>query len=165
KNGSPHRFFLWDGDNIAAVIAGTGTQELAEFSYYGMDDLHAWMTSDSVWYAHSDPTGSVIALTDSAQTVRRQYIFNAFGGVYSCIGCDTYRWKGAFWFGPDVNIYYMRHRWYEPSTGRFLSEDPLGQSPALNPYSFARNDPVNAADPTGLRFTTCQDVEWCATFG
>jgi hypothetical protein len=44
----------------------------------------------------------------------------------------------------------MRARWYEPRTGRFLSEDPIGLAGGINPYAFAGSDAVNTADPTGL---------------
>jgi hypothetical protein len=49
-----------------------------------------------------------------------------------------------------VDLYYMRARWYEPRTGRFLSEDPVGLEGGINPYAYAGNDPVNLSDPTGL---------------
>src|SRR3989442_2071900 len=45
-------------------------------------------------------------------------------------------------------MYYMRARWFEPSTGRFLSEDPLAGG--LNRYLYSGNDPINGQDPTGL---------------
>jgi hypothetical protein len=51
-----------------------------------------------------------------------------------------------------VELYYMRNRWYEPRTGRFLSEDPIGLAGGINPYGFAGADPVNKADPTGLAY-------------
>jgi hypothetical protein len=52
--------------------------------------------------------------------------------------------------GPEVELYYMRNRWYEPQTGRFLSEDPIGLAGGINPYAFAGLDPVSGRDPTGL---------------
>ena len=44
----------------------------------------------------------------------------------------------------------LRARWYDPMSGRFLSEDPLGLAGGWNPYAFAGNDPVNYSDPSGL---------------
>lgn len=61
------------------------------------------------------------------------------------------RFKGALWFGDaGVELYYMRNRWYEPKSGRFLAEDPLGVEAGLNQYVFAMDDPVGRRDPTGL---------------
>ncbi len=45
---------------------------------------------------------------------------------------------------------YSRNRYYDPATGRFTQEDPIGLAGGLNLYGFARGDPVNFADPFGL---------------
>jgi RHS repeat-associated protein len=48
----------------------------------------------------------------------------------------------------------MGARVYDPVIGRFLSRDPLliaGSATTSNPYAFAVNDPINAADPSGLQ--------------
>ena len=63
---------------------------------------------------------------------------------------DRARFKGALWLGPQVDVYFMRARWYEPKSGRFLSEDPIGPEGGLNPYVYAADDPVNLSDPEGL---------------
>ena len=48
---------------------------------------------------------------------------------------------------------YYHARYYDPRLGRFLSPDTLVPDPAnpqdLNRYSYVRNNPVNATDPTG----------------
>ena len=47
-------------------------------------------------------------------------------------------------------IHYGVIRWYEPVTGRWLSNDPIGISGGLNQYVFVDNNPVNMRDPLGL---------------
>ena len=47
-------------------------------------------------------------------------------------------------------LMYMRSRYYDPQTGRFTQEDPIGLAGGLNVYGFAGGDPVNFADPFGL---------------
>lgn len=49
-----------------------------------------------------------------------------------------------------VELYYMRNRWYEPRTGRFLSEDPIGLEGGINLYAFGAADPINRRDASGL---------------
>lgn len=44
----------------------------------------------------------------------------------------------------------MRNRNYDPLSGRFTQEDPIGLAGGLNVYGFAGGDPVNYADPFGL---------------
>lgn len=48
-------------------------------------------------------------------------------------------------------------RWYDPITGRWLSNDPIGISGGLNQYVFCGNNPVNFVDPFGTR-TIWQDA-------
>jgi RHS repeat-associated protein len=52
-------------------------------------------------------------------------------------------------------LVWLRARLYDPATRGFLSPDPLpppiGAAWAHNPYGYAANDPVNAADPLGLQ--------------
>jgi len=45
---------------------------------------------------------------------------------------------------------YMRNRYYDPATGRFTQEDPLGLAGGLNLYGYAGGDPINFSDPFGL---------------
>jgi RHS repeat-associated protein len=45
---------------------------------------------------------------------------------------------------------YMRNRYYDPETGRFTQEDPIGIAGGLNLYGYANGDPVNFSDPFGL---------------
>ena len=56
--------------------------------------------------------------------------------------------------GSQTGLYYLRARYYDPSTGRFLSKDPLpassSMSPLANPYSYALSNPLALIDPTGL---------------
>lgn len=47
-------------------------------------------------------------------------------------------------------LVYMRHRSYDPSTGSFTQEAPIGMAGGMNRYQYAGSDPVNYADPFGL---------------
>jgi RHS repeat-associated protein len=101
--------------------------------------------------------GNVIALTDTAKVLKRSYDYDAWGQPTGgtdwagLSGADRARFKGALWFGEGgTELHYMRNRWYEPKTGRFLSEDPIWLDGGINLYTFAGNDPINAWDPRGL---------------
>ena len=56
-------------------------------------------------------------------------------------------------FDSDLSLYYLRARYYNPNTGRFLSRDPLEGDPtdpqSLHKYLYAGGDPVNRIDPSG----------------
>lgn len=164
SGGSPAAYLLWDGSNLLAELTSTGTGVVAEYSYYpGMDRLHALVVSGTRYYGHADGLGNVIALTDEAGALQRFLAYDDWGQVTSSAdpsgifgNKDRARWKGALWFGPETDIYYMRNRWYEPATGRFISEDPLGLAGGINPTVFAGGNPVDGSDPDGL----CKKWVW-----
>jgi RHS repeat-associated protein len=56
-------------------------------------------------------------------------------------------------YDSDLGLYYLRARYYNPNTGRFLSRDPEDGDPTdpktLHKYLYAGGDPVNGLDPTG----------------
>jgi RHS repeat-associated protein len=47
-------------------------------------------------------------------------------------------------------LLFRRNRYYDPQTGQFTQEDPIGLAGGLNLYGFADGDPVNFSDPFGL---------------
>ena len=65
---------------------------------------------------------------------------------------QTFSWQGSLLQKKrDVSgLTYARNRMYDPQTGRFTQEDPIGLAGGLNAYGFADGDPVNASDPFGL---------------
>jgi RHS repeat-associated protein len=66
-------------------------------------------------------------------------------------------WGPSFYRGEqydsDLALYYLRARYYNPATGRFMSRDPEDHSRRnpneLHKYLYAHGDPINAVDPTG----------------
>jgi len=52
-------------------------------------------------------------------------------------------------YGPIGKHY--RARYYDPTIGRFISEDPIGFDAGANFYGYVENNPINSVDPSGLR--------------
>jgi len=72
----------------------------------------------------------------------------------------------------ESGLQFKRNRYYDPASGGFTQEDPIGLAGGLNLYGFAAGDPVNGSDPFGLcTFThssqSClQDLaDWAAKGG
>ncbi len=59
----------------------------------------------------------------------------------------TPQWRDRYldWSG----FYYSGNRYYEPTSGRFLSADPLGHDASLSLYDYCAGDPVDGVDPDG----------------
>jgi RHS repeat-associated protein len=93
-------------------------------------------------------------LTDSAESISDTYTYDAFGRLISSSGgtANTYLYTGAQ-FDPNIGFYYLRARYSDPSTGRFLTQDPFPGSifepVSLHHYLYANADPVNNLDPSG----------------
>ena len=51
---------------------------------------------------------------------------------------------------PPLPYRMMGHRYYDPSSGRFISRDPIGQDGGSNEYGFTDNNPVMRHDDVGL---------------
>ncbi len=64
----------------------------------------------------------------------------------------TYGWWGSLLTSQSdaSGLKYQRNRFYDPSTGQFTQQDPIGLRGGRNLYAFAGADPVNFRDPFGL---------------
>jgi len=86
---------------------------------------------------------SVRHLTDSAGAVTDSYEYDAYGNEVASTGStpNAYLYRGER-YGADLGLYYLRARWYNPVTRRFMTRDPYQGSiydPAsLHRYNYAR---------------------------
>ena len=114
--------------------------------------------SDSKFY-HSD-LKNMVAQTASNETVSGTNEYDAFGNIIDYSGT----WSGQFAYGgvfgyqsdDDSGLMLLGHRYYDASTGRFLSRDPVGDGG--NWYVYCRNNPVRYQDENGLIFSEAVDL-------
>jgi RHS repeat-associated protein len=57
--------------------------------------------------------------------------------------------KAAPFTEPASGLVYFRDRWYDASTGTWLTPDSYGTIDSSNLYAYCANDPVNCSDPSG----------------
>ncbi|MEW6364570.1 MAG: RHS repeat-associated core domain-containing protein [Acidobacteriota bacterium] len=108
------------------------------------------------YYLVKDGLGTVRELrnywTGSGQ-VTTALTYDSFGQILSPTNPtdQTYAFTGRE-FDAESNSFFLRARSYEPRTGRFTAEDPLGHIPRVpltSFYAYSLNRPVTFADPLG----------------
>ena len=124
---------------------------------YGLQRISEDQVINGAWtpsFYGYDGFGTVRQLTNSAGTVTDTYEYDAYGNFFTKTGTtpNNYLYRGEQ-FDTDLGLYYLRARYYNPATGRFMSRDPKAGNrfdPAsLHRYLYASGDPINKIDPRG----------------
>jgi RHS repeat-associated protein len=143
--------YVYDGDNLVETLDGNGNVVSRYTQGLGIDEPLAVYENGTTSYYHADGLGSVVALTGSDGSVAVKYDYLSFGDPYSASNSLTsaFRYTGRE-YDEEWRMYYYRARYYDPSFGRFLSEDPITFNGGPNFYPYVGNDPANSVDPLGL---------------
>jgi RHS repeat-associated protein len=111
-------------------------------------------TSAGDWqYVHPDHLGSVRQVSDAARVVVLGQDYDPFGNPIAMYGAETsafgYTGEGA----DESGLLFLRARYYDAETGRFLSQDPfegtLDTPYSQHPYQYGYSNPVRYTDPSG----------------
>ncbi len=108
------------------------------------------------FFHHFNQIGSTLALTNSAGNVVGAFAYDPFGRVVARSGNvnTAMTFVGAYGViegGGD--LFFMRHRYYDARTGRFIQRDPIGfEGGQTNLYAYAMNNPFTFVDPDGTFF-------------
>ncbi|SPD72324.1 hypothetical protein PITCH_A1290001 [uncultured Desulfobacterium sp.] len=137
------------------LLAETDNNDVITKYYIHGQGLLAMVTaSGQIYCYHFNATGSTIAMTDSSQNVVNSYAYTPFGEIASQqeTVAQPFKYVGQHGVMAEPNgLLYMRNRYYDSSTGRFISEDPSGFGGGdVNLYVYCNNNPVLLVDPTGL---------------
>jgi RHS repeat-associated protein len=141
--------YLYDGVNIVQELQG-GTPA-ANLLSGGIDEVFSRTDAAGARSLLADALGSTLALVDSAGTIHTQYTYEPFGNttVTGAPSTNSYQYTGRE--NDGTGPYYYRARYYDPSVGRFLSEDPRGFIRDINLYAYVGNAPTILIDPFGLQ--------------
>ena len=157
-------YYVYDGSDVALVLARQGTSWWVKQRPLvgGVDAVLAGRYSAAgTQYQNlalvADRQGSTVAAVKSDGSEELSALYpgrNAFGaleGASAGGGTNTESgYTGASTPNQTGGFTYLRNRWYDPATGRFLTQDPIGLAGGVNLYAYAGNDPVQFSDPFGL---------------
>lgn len=165
--------FLYDYKRLLCetdTVGGAISQNYASDTTEEFGDL---IGEDGQYIHQYDAQANTNALLDDTGTVQAQYKYLAFGQV-SAVSIDGGSWtaedweslpldftsnmlaggKKQYYLDQEIALYLLgsgnNGRYYDATTGRFLSEDPTGEAGGDdNLFRYTGNDPVNNLDPSG----------------
>jgi RHS repeat-associated protein len=145
--GSVKTPFTWDSGGQLPLLLAAGSDA---FIYGPGGQPIEQISGTTPTYLHGDQQGSTRLITDSSGAVTGTYNYDPYGNITSHTGTATTSlgYDGQY-TDAETGYQYLRARYYDPSTGQFLTVDPANTATQA-PYSYASNNPGNATDPTGL---------------
>lgn len=165
-----HRF-VYDGWNLLAEVGTTGS--VVRSYVWGLDlsgsEQGAGGIGGLLWvnlpqaanpqargshFVAFDGNGNVVGLVDmTGGALSASYEYGPFGELIRSTGpvakANPIRFSTKYQDDATGLLYYG-YRYYQPSTGRWLSRDPMEEKGGPNLYGFVRNDPENLFDSLGL---------------
>ena len=159
--------FLYDGWNVIAVLDG-GTNLIRSFAW-GSDlsgsmqaaggvgglismTVYGGANAGTYFYCY-DGNGNVIALVNAASgAIAAQYEYGPFGELLRATGplafTNPFRFSTKYQ-DDETGLLYYGYRFYNPSTAKWPSRDPIGERGGMNLFAFVGNNSINTEDAFG----------------
>ena len=112
-------------------------------------DAQGHRVTKARWYVY-DGLGSVVGEVDPLGNLTSSPKYDVYGAVRANGGTATSKQGfvgGLGHVSDDTGLVYMRARYMDPQTGRFVSEDPGKQGP--NWFAYCHDNPVRFTDQSG----------------
>ncbi|MCA7996147.1 type VI secretion system tip protein VgrG [Burkholderia cepacia] len=148
--------FVWDGDwMLQEIFAGSTKLEDKVVTYVRHPDHSGPLSryaDGRAWHYVTDHLGTPQELYDD----RKEIVWAADLSAYGCVRREIassvdnpIRFPGQY-YDAESGLHYNRFRYYDPASGRYVSQDPIGFLGGYNKYAYALNVPNQAYDPKGL---------------
>lgn len=138
--------FTYDEEDVVLDAASDGST-VEYVNGLAPDEKLARRDGRDTHYFITDHLGSTRALTDASGAVVERLDYDSFGdGAGSAV--TRYGYAGRE-LDADTGLLYYRARWYDPQTGRFISEDPSEFEGGFNWYAYVGGNPLSYNDPDG----------------
>lgn len=160
--------YLYDGWNILYELNALAGNAVVRLNVWGLDLsgtlqgaggvgglLATFDYTTSTWYAPIyDAMGNVHGMINaSTGNIDAAYEYDAFGntlrasGSYAAINPVGYSTK---YTDLETGLVYYGLRYYSPTLGRFINQDPIAEQGGLNLYAFCSNNGINRWDYLGM---------------
>ncbi len=170
--------YLYDSWNLISEISDKGKDSHLKSYLWGMDLSHSFQKAGGVGgllvvglnegaakndrrksisgcrFPFYDGNGNVAGLTENESgELLAHYTYGPFGEQLRTSGPDGA--SNAFRFSTkyqdeETGLYYYGMRYFNPTTGVWMSNDPIGEYGGKNLYCFVKNNPASLVDILGL---------------
>ena len=139
--------FVWNGQNLAAE----NKADITNTYTYDMTGVHIANQNGTVTSYLKDYHGNIAGKTTKTGSMFNEMgttmDYDAFGNQWQGDVPDPFGYCGEYLDG-ESGLIYLRNRYYDSTTGRFITEDPAKDG--LNWYNYCNENPVMMIDPNGL---------------
>ena len=139
------RSYFW-GQDLSGSLQGAG----------GVGGLVSVTTSGATagtYLPAYDANGDVLGLVNSQGGTTATYEYGPFGEVVRASGvmaeANPFQFS-THYTDQETGLVYAKRRYYNPSTGRFVSRDPKGERRGVNLLAYCQNNSISECDPLGL---------------
>ncbi len=138
--------FVYDTAEGMPLILTDG----ASYYLYGPGGTpYAQITTAGVTtYLHTDQLGSVRMITTATGTSAGTATYTAYGTRTTTGTTSAFGYAGQY-TDTETGLQWLRARYYDPTTGQFLTVDPLASVTGAR-YAYAGGNPIAVSDPLGL---------------
>lgn len=152
--GAETRYVLDFASPLSNILTETDAAgNIKAYYIHGLGLISRISADDTRLVYHFNHRGDTIALTDSSQNITDAYAYDEFGKALNRAGAtgNPFTYVGKYGVMDEGNsLYFMRARFYNADSGRFLSKDPLGiKGGDLNLYAYVGGNPIMGIDPEG----------------
>ena len=159
-------YFEYDSNNNLIRMKKSNDFDMV-FLYDSNNELYGFNYNKKTYYYIKDSLKEIKGIVNSNNTIVYKYIYSGYGLELQCdenynisddfdrniVKKNPFRYK-CYFYDEDVNLYYLKSRFYNPLCGRFLTDDDeayIDESSFIgfNLFTYCGNDPVNKYDPNG----------------
>ncbi|MBO7148589.1 MAG: hypothetical protein J6V93_01910, partial [Clostridia bacterium] len=151
KNGTNYTL---DGSNIIREYDANGKDI---YFNYDLDGVCGFRIGDTDYFYRKNLQGDITDIYHEDGTKYASYTYDAWGNC--TITLDTngigtlnpFRYRG-YYYDSETNLYYLKSRYYDPATGRFINADELIDKSKIlgfNLYGYCQNNPIMLVDDDG----------------
>ncbi|MGH2866497.1 MAG: RHS repeat-associated core domain-containing protein [Solirubrobacteraceae bacterium] len=147
-------------DQGLSAAGSTGSRKATFNTAANLTAVLVALPAPVVLYLHHDQLGSTRMLTDGTGAVKGTLSYDAYGNPAGSTGSASTPLAFAGQYrDSESGLYYLRARYYDPTTAQFLTRDPL-LAQTRSAYGYVAGNPLNLTDPSGKCGLWGSDTCW-----